>query len=182
MSVVDKIIAAVTPEASPEDMAKARAELRALSRGNDWISMVIHHHEAIEEHFKMVKSAPNAVGQRRAQKRLALLLSAHSIAEENVIYPAMALHDQKSHSGEAYTEQSAAKVQIAALDDLAPMSKDYLDKLEHLRAAVAHHVYEEESHWFRDLWNNEDVDQAKITKTYEEEFMRYLGGEERLAA
>jgi hypothetical protein len=58
------------------------------------------------------------------------------------------------------------------------MSQDFLDKLEHIRGAVAHHVYEEESKWFLELRENvPSADQLKLSKRYEEEFTRYVGGD-----
>jgi len=87
----------------------------------------------------------------------------------------MALSDQKAHAGSAYTEQSAAKIQLAALDDLEPMTDDYLDKLDHLRAAVMHHVYEEESEWFPKLKGAGDSAlQSRISRRFREEFERYM--------
>ena len=174
MGVLDKVVAAITPEASKAEMAEARQQ--ALALGNPWLSMVIEHHEQIEAAFANVKKAKTAITQRNAQKKLAALLTGHSIAEESVLYPAMALSDQKGHSGEAYTEQSAAKVQAAALENLTPLSKDYMDKLEHLRAAVAHHVFEEESEWFPKLCEAGDkAMQKRLAKRYGEEFARYTG-------
>jgi len=176
MGILDKMVAAVAPEPSDEEMAEARRKARALSKGGGWLSSVIDQHEQIEAAFELVKAARSATARRTAQKQLALLLTGHSIAEEAVLYPAMALSDQKSHSAEAYTEQSAAKVQTAAFDDLEPMSQDYLDKLEHLRAAVAHHVYEEEHEWFPKLRAIADSrKQTHLTKRYLEEFERYTG-------
>ena len=176
MRILDKMVAAVTPEASDENRAQARVDARNLAQGSGWLEMVLDHHEDIEDAFDAVKEATSAPARRAAQKELALLLTGHSIAEEVVLYPAMALSDQKAHSGEAYTEQSAAKVQTAALDDLEPMSQDYLDKLEHLRAAVAHHVYEEERTWFPELRKIADSTlQGKLTRRYSEEFERYMG-------
>jgi hypothetical protein len=40
----------------------------------------------------------------------------------------------------AYEEQAMAKIQMALLDKIEPMTQDYLDKLEHIRGAVTHHV------------------------------------------
>ncbi len=175
MSILDKVVAAVTPEASDEDRAEVRAKARQRSASSEWLGMVLDHHQQIEAAFAAVKAAGTATEQRAAQKRLALILTGHSIAEEAVLYPAMALSDQKGHAGAAYTEQSAAKVQTAALDDLEPLSQDYLDKLEHLRAAVAHHVYEEESKWFPELSDVGDPSvQARLTARYSEEFERYM--------
>jgi hypothetical protein len=63
---------------------------------------------------------------------------------------------------------------MAALEDLDPMSQDYLDKLEHIRGAVAHHVYEEEGTWFLELSKIPDIQQV-LEQRYMREFERYLG-------
>ena len=174
MSVLDKMVAAITPEASDEDRAEVRAKARQQATRSQWFTMVLDQHQQVEAAFAAVKGAVTAANQRLAQKQLALLLTGHSVAEEVVLYPAMALSDQKGHSTAAYAEQSAAKVQTAALDDLEPLSEDYLDKLEHLRAAVSHHVYEEESKWFPELCNLGDATtQARLTARFSEEFARY---------
>lgn len=179
MSILDKVIAAVVPEPTPQERAEVRAKARALSGGSGWLSQVLDHHEQIDAAFVAVRTASNSTSRRAAQKWLGTLLTGHSIAEEAVLYPAMALRDHKAHSAEAYTEQSGAKVQTAGLDELEPMSDDYLDKLEHLRAAVAMHVYREESDWFPQLRKSgEAVAQTKLSRRYKEEFERYMGSDE----
>ena len=180
MSIVDKVVAAVTPEPSEKDRAEARTRARAAAgAGDGWLAMVLDHHLRIESAFAAVKDAPDPQAQRKEQKRLALLLSGHSLAEETVLYPAMALTDQKVHATSAYTQQSAAKVNLAALDELECLSKEYMDKLEHLRAAVSHHVYEEESKWFPELLADADSKNVQLTKRYREEFERYMGADAR---
>jgi len=176
MSVLDKVIAAVVPEPSPEKRQEVRQQARSLADNSGWLAQVLDHHEQIDEGFEAVRLAPTANARRKAQKQLAELLTGHSLAEEVVLYPAMALGDHKSHSAEAYVEQSGAKVQLAGLEDLDPMSRDYLDKLEHLRSAVAMHVYREERDWFPALRKHGDAAaQAKLSRRYREEFDRYLG-------
>jgi len=87
--------------------------------------------------------------------------------------------NEKGHATMAYTEQAAAKTQMALLENLAPMSQDYLDKLEHIRGAVAHHVYEEEGTWFLELKEKVPAsDQAKLTLRYQQEFERYVGSDD----
>jgi hypothetical protein len=104
------------------------------------------------------------------------LLTGHSIAEEAVLYPAIARAGEKGHATMAYTEQSAAKMQMAALEDMDPMSQDYLDKLGHLEGAVKHHVYEEEETWFIELKEKAPAaDQPRITDRFKEQFERYMG-------
>jgi hypothetical protein len=69
-------------------------------------------------------------------------------------------------------EQSAAKLQMGLLEDLPP----FLDKLEHIDGAVAHHVYEEERNWFFGFEEKMPAaDQVKLTLRYQEHFARYMG-------
>jgi hypothetical protein len=179
MSGIDKIIAAVTPPESPEQRAEARTKARDAARPGDWLSLVLDHHERIERAFSEVKAASDASARRAAQKGLATLLTGHSIAEEAVLYPALAQAGEKGHADMAYTEQVAAKMQMAALERLDPMSEDYLDKLGHLEGAVAHHVYEEEAKWFPALRADASpAEQERITARYQEEYGRYMNGGE----
>jgi hemerythrin superfamily protein len=178
MSILDKVVAAVTPPESEEARLKARAKARASADKDDWLSMVLNHHEQIEMAFAAVRAAPDPAARASTLKALATLLTGHSLAEEAALYPALAGADEKGHAVKAYTEQSAAKLQLGLLQDLPPMSKEFIDKLEHIEGAVAHHVYEEESNWFLDLKTKMlAADQAKLTKRYQEQFARYMGDE-----
>ena len=116
MGILDKAIAAVTPMASDEDRAEAHAKARAASKGNDWLGALLDHHEQIEAAFDAVRSSIDAEERIEAQQELALLLTAHSVAEENVLYPALAQVDETHHATMAYTEQSAAKMQLGLLE------------------------------------------------------------------
>jgi hypothetical protein len=178
MTILDKIIVAVTPGESQEERDHARANARPIANDSPWLRRVLQHHEEVEAAFAAVRNAPDATGRRQAQRWLGTLLTGHSLAEEAVLYPAMALSDQKAHATTAYTGQSGAKVNLAALDAMAPMSQDYLDKLEHIRSAVAHHVYEEESDWFPALSRQGDsMFQTRLSTRYSEEFERYMGAD-----
>jgi hypothetical protein len=180
MSVIDKVVAAVTPPETEQERQQARSKAQAAAAPGDWLSLVISHHVQIEAAFAAVKASRSAQERLRAQKALAILLTGHSNAEESVLYPALSRSGEKSNAAMAYTEQAAAKTQMAALELLPPMSQDYLDKLEHIRGAVAHHVYEEESTWFLELKEKAPAsDQAKLTERYQEEFERYVAGDAR---
>jgi hypothetical protein len=181
MSIIDKVVAAVTPPESEEARKEARAKARAAAKPGDWLSMVLEHHLQIENAFAEVKSATTAAGRLAAQKTLAVILTGHSNAEESVLYPALAGADEKSHATMAYAEQAAAKTQMALLEKLSPMSQEYLDKLEHIRGAVAHHVYEEEGTWFIELKDKVPAaEQTKLSHRYAEEFNRYVGDRDSL--
>ena len=175
MGILDKVIAAVTPPESDEARLEARRKAQGLATQGSWLEQVLEHHLQIESAFEAVRFAQAPEQRRAAQRQLGMLLTGHSMAEEAVLYPAMALNDEKVKSELSFVEQSAAKVQAAALEDLDPMSQDFLDKLEHLRGAVAHHVYEEEGSRYPAL-----LEKASATKNemlsmrYREESARYF--------
>jgi hemerythrin superfamily protein len=177
MSILDKVVAAVTPAETEKQRLEARVKARASAMDGDWLSQVLLHHQQIEAAFEAVKGATDASTRVMAQKRLGLLLTGHAIAEEAVLYPALVKANEQGYSTKAYTEQSEAKVQMSLLEDVPPMSQEYLDKLEHLREAVAHHVYEEEGYWFLELRKKlPSADQVKLTFRYQEEYTRYTQG------
>ena len=177
MSIIDKAIAAVTPPVSEERRAEAHAKAREIAEPGDWLSQVLDHHEDIAAAFAAVRSATTPEARRREEKRLGVLLTGHSMAEEAVIYPALAQAGKQGHANTAYTEQTAAKMQMAALEGMDPMSEDYLDKLGHLEGAVQTHVFQEENDWFVDMKEKGSPEaQAHATARYKEEAQRYFGG------
>lgn len=178
MSVIDKLVAAVTPPESEAARIEARNKAQAVAAPGSWLAEILAHHRKIEALFDAVEIAETPAGRQRAQKDLAFLLTAHSIAEEAAVYPALAADKQVGHAELAYQEQSAAKMEMGLLERLDPMSQDYLDKLGHIRGAVTHHIYSEEGTWFLQL--AEDVgpdEQDRITARYREEFERYTNGQ-----
>jgi hemerythrin superfamily protein len=176
MSIIDKVVAAVTPPETEEARLKARAKARASAGKGDWLAMVLNHHEQVEAAFASVRAASDPATRVRTLKKLSTLLTGHSIAEEAALYPALAKADEKGQAVKAYTEQSAAKLQLGLLEDLPPMSQEFLDKLAHIEGAVVHHIYEEESNWFLELKAKTlAADQVKLTQRYQEQFARYMG-------
>jgi hemerythrin superfamily protein len=176
MSLIEQVAAALTPSESHESRKEARARAQGLADPGDWLSNVLAHHRQIEAAFADVTASTTEGIRLEAQRRLGVILTGHANAEESVLYPALAGVADKAHATMAYAEQATAKTQMALLEKLAPMSREYLEKLEHIRDAVAHHMYEEEGTWFPELKGKASpADQAKLTRRYAEEFNRYVG-------
>lgn len=176
MSVIDKVVNAVSPAESDDDRAKARAKARAIASKDDWFSLILDHHVELEAAFAATKAAPAGPARTAAMKKLGIILTGHAIAEESVIYPAMGEAGEKGHATTGYDEQAEVKMQMAKLEKLDPSSQEFLEKVEEIRAAVAHHMYEEEATWYPELKKKAPrVDQAKLTQRYAEEFDRYFG-------
>jgi hypothetical protein len=174
MSLVDKVIAAVTPPETQDQRREARAKARAAAGNDDWLAMILEQHVEIEGAFIATKAARDLPTRLAAHKELAILLTGHSNAEEAVIYPALVHFGHKSHAMSGYTEQAGAKANMGELEYLDPMSQGYLDKLEHIRGAVLHHMYEEENDRFLDLKKLSAADQQRLTQRFREEFERYV--------
>ncbi len=176
MSVIDKVVAAVTPPETEEQRREARQKANAAAQPGDWLSQILEHHLQIEAAFAAVKAGAGAAERKAALKRLAVVLTGHAIAEESVIYPALADGGEKTHASMGYEEQSMVKIQMALLEKLDPMGQDFMDKLEHIEGAVAHHVYAEEGNWFLDIKEKLPIlDQSRLTERYAEEYRRYVG-------
>src|SRR5882757_5347352 len=116
MSLIDRVVAAVTPPESQEKREAARAKARAAAGENDWLAMILQHHVRIEEAFESVRNAADAASRSKAQRDLALILTGHSNAEEVVIYPALVRFGHKSHGMIGYTEQAGAKANMGELE------------------------------------------------------------------
>lgn len=174
MSILDKVVAALTPPESDEDRANARARAEAYAPRAPWSAMVLDHHRQIDDAFAAVKVATDADTRRARLKELGALLTGHL---EGVIYPPLSDVGDTGHATMAYTEQAAAKMQMGLLERMNPMSEDFEDKFGHLEGAVTHHVYEEEGKWFTELYASApDADHAVIAKRYSEEFNCYMSG------
>jgi PDZ domain-containing secreted protein len=143
--------------------------------------MALDHHDLIRSSFETARTADAPAGRVAAFKRLATVLNGHSLAEEVVLYPALAKSGEKAHAALAYTEQTTAKMQMAELERIDPADQAWLDKLEHIRGAVLHHIFEEEGTWFLEL-KEKAPDQAYLTQRFAEEYERYAGGIAKIAA
>ena len=178
MSIIDRAIAAVTPPETDQERIEARQRAQSLAEPGDWLDQALDHHLEIEAAFEACKEAAPGEARVEAMRDLGTWLVAHSIAEEVALYPGLAEEGSLAGAAMAYQEQSLAKVQMAFLEKIDPMSQDWLDKLGHIEGAVKHHVYEEESTWFPKLKREASAeDQAHMTERYAEEFEHYIGEE-----
>lgn len=137
----------------------------------DWLSLALLHHKQIRSAFVRALEAPAGGSRLTAFKGLAVLLNGHSVAEEIVLYPVLAM-EKARNADQLYTEQSHAKVEMAALETLDPASEDWAEKLSEIRTAVEEHMQEEEARWFVAI-KTSGANQAKLTARYKEEFERY---------
>jgi hemerythrin superfamily protein len=152
--------------------AESAIKARAIAEPGDWLSFALDHHDQIRAAFEVARKALPGGGRVSAMKGLAVVLNGHSLAEEIVLYPALAALGEPNHAEEAYAEQTDAKLQMAELERVDPASVDWLEQLDRIRTAVLAHMTEEETTWFLKIKSEYD-DQAKLSARFREEFERY---------
>ncbi len=155
-------------------MREAIAQVRG---GGDWLPMVRAHHQLIARSLQeLVASTDRNFLQRdRLVRTVGYQLSAHSLAEENAIYPALAMAGMKTASDRLYLDQGHAKVINAQLDLAVRLNREGRDWTEHAQALLAsvmrHVVEDEERDLFPQLHRRLNAQQnAVIGQTYAREF------------
>jgi len=148
---------------------------QTAAAGGDWLAMVKAHHLLVSKTFdQLVESQGKLYSRRDRLKRLlSYQLTAHSVAEENVIYPALAQQGLVSESDKLYLDQAHAKVMNAAIDmDDARTDAGWYEKVNALRTAVLQHAKEdEEGRLYPPLHQKLDAAMnAKLTQAYQLEF------------
>ncbi|MYL99353.1 hypothetical protein GR702_16415 [Novosphingobium sp. FGD1] len=174
MSFLDKIAAAVAPAASDEARGEARREAQRLGASEPWIATIVDQHKQIESLILEAINANTADGRIKGMRQLAAVLTAHSSAEEVVVYPDISEFDSKAHAVMAYEEHAMTKVQMALLEKIEPMSEEWQEKLRHIESALQQHMYQEESSWLPALASElSPEEKQRVTARFNEEYGRY---------
>lgn len=159
----------------PKAMVGA-GEVRQLTRGN-WMEQVKAQHQAIVAGLQRVKAARTAPAMLAEFKRANVVLTGHSIAEEVVLYPGLAMIGAKPQSDQAYSEQQGAKV-LAAMIDNSLTNGDMqtaATTLGQLEKALMDHVGGEEGSWYPTLMQKADAKMnAKMSADFAMHFTRYV--------
>ena len=146
----------------------------AAAKG-DWMAMIKGHHALIAKTFdELLATDGKPAGRPAVMRKLAHQLTAHSVAEENVLYAAMAMNGMVSESDKLYLDQAHAKVMNHQLEMMAKMKdpKGWLDTAKAMQAAVLKHAKEdEEATLFPKLAQAMDASKnAMLTAAYRREF------------
>jgi len=137
---------------------------------------VLRHHAAIEEALEALGRVREPSACRQALRWLATLMKGHALAEDTVLYPALAFDGQRAHAVCAFADESRFRMDLAALAQRQPGTPAFVDKRDALRADLALHFHEEEGSWYPALCRRGDArETARLAAAFEEEFRRYMG-------
>lgn len=153
-----------------------QAVAQSAAAGGTWMDMVKAHHMMIVQAFdEILATRDDQAGKRMSlQKKLAYLLTAHSVAEENTLYPALAAYGMVPGSDRLYIEQAHAKVMNAGLEMFPMNDPAWLGRVQTLKVALVQHAtQEEEADLFPRLMQAASpAVNAKLTRNYQREFDR----------
>ena len=176
MTVIDHCLVEEVPARSLDRRTKARSKARDIGRGCEWLRLVVLQHEEIEDSFDRLRDVAHLASAQDEERVLAALLTAHAIAKEAVLYPAMANAQQRAHAVAACIGQSRIKIQLAALERLDSTASDYREALARLAETFSEQVFDEECSWFPALARTGDAAlQARLSARFVAEYQRYLG-------
>ena len=125
-----------------------REVLAQTAAGGDWFAMVQAHHALIARSFdKLLASSKSTyLSRQELVATIGYQLTAHSVAEENVVYPAIAMNGTMTDADKLYLDQAHAKVMNAQLEMQAEMKDkgDWMEAGRALQVAVLRHAKEDE--------------------------------------
>lgn len=101
-------------------------------------------------------------------------LTAHSEAEEHVVYPAVRPFYGEGDTQELYDEQAHMKVLLDQIKALSPSSPEFKQQVKQLMDIVMDHVRQEESTMFAAIRNNCSSEQSEQLATQFKEYKKQL--------
>lgn len=160
----------IAGRALPPLLAQAGGMIHETT-GRDPFEVLIQDHRTIEDLLTDLEhSAQDAVFTRHHKLlRLKRRLSAHALAEEDVLYPMLSeqAHDPEE-AQRLYREHGAMKVHLYALESMAKDDPQWQARVGELRSLVEEHVRHEE-----------DVDFPKLRSALAPEALAKLMGKIR---
>lgn len=142
----------------------------------DAVDFILSDHEVLREAMSALEGA-NEGSRADAVTRFALLLRAHSHAEEQHVYPALEVVDEEEkqeaqHGAEEHHEAEALLIQ---LEGCPPDSQEFEGIRDQLLESVTHHMQEEEEQTLPALRATIDADTLiEMGRAFEEQRMAEL--------
>ena len=110
----------------------------------DAIALLKADHRKVEDLFDEFEAAKGAARKQALVEKICAELSAHTVIEEEIFYPACRGKVEEGLLNEGYVEHDGSKVLIAELLASAPSAEFYDAKVKVLSEQIEHHVHEEE--------------------------------------
>lgn len=149
----------------PPVFASAVGSARAAMGGDPFEALAEDHRHFIAMLTRMERSSESG-GLNRMQLllRMKRRLTAHALAEEDVIYPMLnVIAGEEEDARNLYAEHAEIKMHLHALEQLAPAGGSaWLERVRELKTLLAEHARQEEERDFPRL--RENLDEQAIQK------------------
>lgn len=152
-------------------------DLTGLTSGT-WLEQVKAQHEAIAATLAelIAEGAHPSAARTAALKQLSYLLTAHGVAEENLLYPRLAFLGLTVASGDLYLEQQFQKIWNSEIDSKSKQGESgaqFLDRVKRLQAAILEHAKEhEEGDYYPKLESKMDAaTNASVSAEFRAQFL-----------
>lgn len=110
----------------------------------DFVAVLTEEHRRVEKLFNQF----DETGDAGVAQEIFLELTVHSIVEEELLYGLYSSKVDNAGAAEARAEHQEVKDLILALEGMEPGSDEFASTMDQLKAAVQHHVEEEENDMF----------------------------------
>lgn len=123
---------------------KTGAARSAAPRTPDAIQLLKADHREAEETFEQFEKARSKDRKKALADKVCMMLTVHTMIEEEVFYPACRGEIEDDLVDEAYVEHNSAKQLIAEIEAGSPEDEMWEAKVTVLSEYIKHHVKEEE--------------------------------------
>jgi hemerythrin superfamily protein len=119
----------------------------------EWDDALAAEHQATLKLFDQMEATEDAHKMRRGMllTQIAHSLAKHSIQEENVIYPALRVHNQVAEADHLNNDHGYVKQYLFELGKMETDHPQFLPKIRDFRATIETHMREEEDKIFPKL-------------------------------
>jgi hemerythrin superfamily protein len=110
---------------------------------------LVHDHTMVDQVFSRIANSTSPDEQRRLFLQVKAMLDAHALAEENVIYPALArIADSADDARDLYRDHAVMKVALFELDAIPMSDARWKSGVANLARRIKAHAHEEEQEDF----------------------------------
>lgn len=113
--------------------------------GTEIFDGLIQDHKEIAAMLSQMQALESNSDRVRSVGTLKTLLTRHAVAEENALYPALALlANEEDQAQDMYSQHAAMKIDLYALEQAAMGNGDWQTQLQEITQTITEHVQEEE--------------------------------------
>lgn len=130
-------------------MGASRSATGTTAAGGQPFADLMQDHKQIAQMLQQLAGTNDKQAREQQVKQLKTMLTAHAVAEENALYPALqTIADQKGEAEDAYKEHAQMKVQLFQVEMAAMTGENWADRVKTLTKTITSHMEEEETEIF----------------------------------